>query len=123
MDWAVDTANVYDGAFHLLIEKYGGRMLVLGDSGFHVKATAERRDSDNLKVCPRGTWNDRMVVETVLSLLTGTCRLKKVGHRTWAGLKMRLAFVLAAFNLCCQWDGLQADEDGFVALSLLQITL
>ena len=123
VDWAVDTANVYDSAFHPLIEKYDGRMLILGDSGFHVKATAEHRDPENLKVCPRGTWNDRMVIETVLSLLTGTCHLKKVGHRTWSGLKARLAFVLAAFNLCCQWDGLQADEDGFVALSLLQVAL
>lgn len=64
-----------------------------------------------------------MVVETMPSMLTGTCRLKKVGHRTWAGLKVRLSFVLAAFNLCCQWDGLRADADGFVALSLLQVAL
>ncbi len=135
VDWAVDTANVYDGTFHPLIEKYDGQMLVLGDSGFHIKPTPakakpklaelvpERKDPANLKICPRGTWNDRMVIETVLSMLTGTCHLKKVGHRVWSGLKARLAFTLAAFNVCSQWNGLQAGENGFVALSLLEVIL
>ncbi len=123
MDWTVDTANVYDSTFHPLIEKYDGQMLVLGDSGFHAKSTPERKDPANLKICPRGTWNDRMVIETVLSMLTGTCHLKKVGHRVWSGLKARLAFTLAAFNLCSQWNGLQPDENGFVALSLLEVIL
>ncbi len=127
VDWAVDTANVYDTSFHPLIQNYDGQMLILGDSGFHIKTTIkttpEQRDPDNLKVCKRGVWNERMLIETVLSMLTGTCRLKRVGHRMWSGLKTRLAFVLAAFNLCCQWDGLRADEDGFVALSMLQVVL
>ncbi len=76
-----------------------------------------------MKVCPRGTWNERMMVETVLSMLTATCRIKKVAHRVWPSLKARLAFCLAAFNLCVQWNGLQPDENGFVPLSLVQFAL
>lgn len=123
VDWTVDTANVYDATFHPLIEKYDGQMLILGDSGFHSKPTQEHCDPANLKICKRGTWNDRMLIETVLSMLTNTCRLKKVGHRVWSGLKARVAFALAAFNVCSQWKGLQADENGFVALSMLQVAL
>lgn len=123
VDWAVDTAGVYDATFHPLIERYDGRMLILGDSGFHSKPTQGRRDPENLKVCKRGAWNGRMLVETVLSMLTNTCHLKKVGHRAWSGLKARVAFAMAAFNLCSRWDGVQADADGFVSLSMTQVAL
>ena len=41
-------------------------MIVLTDTGFHAKTG----DPTNMKVCPRGTWNTRMLVETVLSMLT-----------------------------------------------------
>ena len=40
-----------------------------------------------------------MLVETVLSMVTGVCYLKKVAHRTWAVFQTRLAFTLATFNL------------------------
>ncbi len=98
-------------------------MLILGDSGFHVKTTPEQQDPDNLKICSRGAWNQRMLIETVFSMLTHTCRLKKVGHRVWSGLKARVAFATAAFNVCSQWNGLQAGADGFVSLSMLQVAL
>src|SRR5262249_11591671 len=51
-----------------------------------------------LKVCQRGAWQDRMLVETVLSMLTLVCHLKKVMHRGWAYFQARLAFTMAAFN-------------------------
>ena len=124
-DWETDTANVADKAFHPLIEKFGPEaapdraMLVLTDSGFHAKAG----DPRNMKVCPRGTWNDRMVVETVHSMLTGVCQIKKMAHRAWPSIKARLAFCVAAFNLLTQWDGLQPDQSGFVPLSLAKFSL
>ena len=34
-----------------------------------------------LKLCPRGEWEDRILVETVLSMLTLVCHFKKVMHR------------------------------------------
>lgn len=82
-----------------------------------------------MKVCPRGAWNDRMVIETVLSMLgatpssvTGICRIKKVAHRAWDYPKARLAFCLAAFNLLVQWHGLAPDEEGFIHLSMAQFS-
>ena len=41
-------------------------------------------DPSNLKLCQRGEWQDRMLVETVLSMLTLVCHLKKVMHQGWA---------------------------------------
>ncbi len=134
VDWAVDTANVYDARFQALMKKYENIMkkyenimFILGDSGFHVKTTPEQQDPSNLKICLRGTWNQRMLIETVFSMLTHICRLKKldskVGHRVWSGLKARLAFAAAAFNVCSQWNGLQADANGVVSLSMLQVAL
>jgi hypothetical protein len=130
-DWGTDTANVADKAFHPLIERFlpenatpEGAMLILTDPGFHARAKKGQPVAPvDMKVCPRGTWNDRMVVETVHSMLTGTCRIKKLAHRAWAYLNARLAFCLAAFNLLAQWDGLMPDENGFVSLSLARFCL
>ena len=36
---------------------------------------------------------------------------------------MRLAYIVAMFNLLVQWHGLQADENGFVQLSIAQFSL
>jgi hypothetical protein len=119
VDWDTDTANVSDQVFHPLIKKFDQQMIVFTDSGFHAK----EGDPDNMKVCSRGTWNDRMTVETVLSMLHGVCRLKKVTHRLWEHLKAHLAFALAMFNICVQWQGLPFDEKGRVHLSMAQFSL
>jgi hypothetical protein len=59
----------------------------------------------NLRVCQRGEeWNGRLLVETVMSMLTRVCYLKKVTHRCWANFKARLTFTMAAFNLLVEWD-------------------
>jgi hypothetical protein len=49
-------------------------MIVLSDTGFH----AAEGDPTHLKLCPRGVWQDRMLVETVLSMLTLVCHVKKL---------------------------------------------
>ena len=51
-----------------------------------------------------------------------TVDLKKVRHRCWAYFKTRLGFTMALFNLLVQWDGLPADEDGFVPLSIAKVS-
>jgi hypothetical protein len=84
---------------------------------------AKEGDPPNLKLCARGTWNTRMVGETVLSLLTGVGHLKQVLHRTWAALQARLAFTLATFNLLVQWHGLNPDPQGMIRLSLAEFSL
>ena len=106
-------------AFHPMIEAFEDEMIVLSDDGFHAK----EGDPPNLKLCRRGMWNTRMLVETVLSMLTGVCHLKKVLHRTWAAFQLRLAFTLAAFNLLVQWHGLRPDATGLIRLSLAEFSL
>ncbi len=117
--WDCKSANTHDSDFQPLIAQFDQRMLVLADTHFHRKAG----DPPNLKVCKRGVWNERMVVETVLSMLSGVCHFKRVGHRVWRDFQARLAFTMAVFNICIAWNGLQADERGFVPLSLAQFSL
>jgi hypothetical protein len=42
---------------------------------------AAEGDPSNLKLCQRGEWQDRMLVETVLAMLTLVCHCKRVMHR------------------------------------------
>lgn len=119
VDWDCDTANVYDATFHELIAQFEDKMIVPTDTGFH----AQEGDPANLKVCPRGTWNVRMVVETVLSMLTNVCHFKKISHRVWKYFKARLAFTMAAFNVLVQWRDFMPDENGFVRLSIAEFGL
>lgn len=120
--WACDTANVYDGtpaAFQALVDEVADVMLVFSDVGF------EKKDWNptNLKLCKRGEWNSRMLIETVLSMLTTVCHFKKVGHRVWTYFETRLAYTMGVFNLLVQWDGLTPDEDGLVPLSIALFSL
>src|SRR2546428_8452683 len=117
--WDGAGANAPDSAFHPLIEAFEEDMIVLSDTGFPAKVG----DPANLKLCPRGSWNTRMLVETVLAMLTGVWHLKKVAHRTWAAFQARLAFTLATFNLLVQWHGLKPDPTGLIRLSLAEFSL
>ncbi len=119
MDWECNTANVSDQVFAPMIESYNEKMIVFTDTGFHSKDG----DPANMKVCPRGTWNERMIVEQVLSMLTRVCHFKRVGHRMWEYFQMRLAFTMALFNILVLWDGLQVDEDGLIRLSIARFSL
>ena len=117
--WACATANVADNTFQWLIRQVDGRMIVLSDTAFH----AAKGDPANLKLCQRGAWEDRMLVETVLSMLTVVCHLKKVMHRGWAYFQARLAFTMALFNVLVQWHGLRPNWSGFVPLSIAEFSL
>lgn len=117
--WDCDSANVHDTAFQSLIADLQEEMVILTDMQFHAKQS----DPPNLKPCNRGRWNDRMVVETVLSMLTTTCHIKKLSHRTWPQILARLSFVMALFNVLALWDGLPIDADGIIRLSIAQFSL
>jgi len=92
---------------------------VLGDMGFH----RAKGDCSNFKLCRRGEWNERMMVETVFSMLTVMCHIKKMRHRLWDYFETRLAYMMAALNILVQWDGLEPDEQGRVPFSIAQFTL
>ena len=117
--WECATANVADTTCQGLIRQCEERMIVLSDMGFH----AAEGDPTNLKLCQRGAWQDRMLVETVLSMLTLITHFKRVMHRVWAYFQARLAFTMAAFNVLVQWHGFQPYASGFVPLSIAEFSL
>jgi hypothetical protein len=95
VDWAWATANVHDQRFLSMIEKYEARTITLSDMGFECADGLPA----NLKMCRKGTWNERMLIETVLSMVTVVCKLKHIFHRAEAYAEMHLAYVSALFNM------------------------
>jgi hypothetical protein len=93
-------------------------MSVLTDTGFH----ATPGDPTNMKVCPRGTWNTRMVVETVLAMLTTVCHCKQRHHRVWAYFHAHVAWIMAIFNLLAQWT-LEVDDHDMIHFSIAEFSL
>ena len=116
--WDCATANVHDTHFQPLIAQCADTMIVLTDTGFHAKTG----DPANMKVCPCGTWNTRMLVETVLLMLTTVFHSKKVAHRVWAYFRARVAWTMAAFHLLARW-GMEIDEHEMVRLSIAEFSL
>jgi len=117
--WQVRTANVSDNEFLPLVEAVKDKMIVLADKGFRRRVNQPQ----NLKICSRGEWNDRMLIETIFSLLSQVCRLKHLRQRVWAYFEMRLAYTVALFNLLQQWNGLNFDKDGVLHFSLAEFSL
>jgi hypothetical protein len=62
-------------------------------------------------------------VEPILALLTNVCPLKQASQRTWDGLKARLAYTMALFNILVLWDGMPVDADGNIHLSIAEFSL
>jgi hypothetical protein len=116
--WDGATANVHDAHFHPLITQCGETMIVLTDTGLHAKTG----DPVTMHVCQRGTWNGRMLVETIFSMLTTVFHGKKVRQRVWAYVCARVAWTMAAFNLLAQW-GLEVDDNNFIHLSIAEFSL
>lgn len=90
------TANVSDRRFLPLVWALEGRSVTLADVGFRdPPGTRSARTPPNLKVCRRGVWNERMLIETLLSLVHRVCRLKYLWHRAAPYLDAHLAYVAA----------------------------
>lgn len=120
VDWECDTANVHDGsAFQHLVDKFRHQMVIFSDTGFR------KMDwhPENLRLCKRGEWNVRMLIETVLSMLTYVCRFKHLAHKVWRYFEVRVGFTLALFNVLIEWHGFRPDETGFVPLSIAEFSL
>ena len=117
--WECNWASVSDQDFRPLIAQFAEQMVILVDSAFHGRTG----DPANMKVCQRGTWNTRMLIETVLSMLTTVCHLKHQHHQRADYFRMRIAFVVAAFNILVQWHGLRPDQHGMVHLSIAEFSL
>lgn len=116
----VATANVYDANFRPLIERFKDKMVVLADTHFHSR---DGKDPENMKVCKRGSWNVRMLIETVFSMMTRVFNFKKMSHRVWEYFRARVGYAMAAFNILASWGGLKVDGNGFVRLSIADFCL
>lgn len=79
--------------------------------------------SSEFAALPAKGRNDRMLIETMLSMLTLVCGFKKMMHRAWTYFKTRVGLTMALFNILVQWQGSPAQEDGFVLLSIAQFSL
>lgn len=96
--WDWNTANVHDQTFLPLVKELEGETITLSDLGFASAAGVP----ENLKLCRRGSWNERQLIETVLSMITGVCHLKHLFHWVGAYVKAHLAYLAALFNLLLQ---------------------
>lgn len=93
--WDWNTANTHDQHFVDLVRALDGQTVTYADQGFHARSG----DPPNLKICKAGVWNERMFVETALSLAHRVFHLKHLTHRLQPYLEARLAFVSALFNV------------------------
>jgi len=94
VSWACDTANVYVGsAFQHLVDEVADHMVVFSDTA------VEKVDwhPTNLRLCQRGERNVRMLVETVLSMLTYICNFKYSRHKVWDYFETKIGFAVAFF--------------------------
>jgi hypothetical protein len=117
--WSWVTANRPDQDFNPLLATWEDEAIILSDLGFRC---AEGTPA-NLKLCPKGTWNDRMTVETVFSMITVVWNAKKLYHRVASHLQARLAYFAAAFNTVLNvLQHLDTEKDAFT-LSIAQFSL
>ena len=117
--WDWGTMNLHDQHFHSVIEQVNGRSIVLADYGFR----SVHGVPDNCKLCAKGTWNERMRVETALSMVTVICDLKRIHHRLQPYIRARLASLVAMFNvLLTLFHRLHPDADPF-QMSIAEFSL
>lgn len=119
VDWEIKTANVCDKDFQPLLKKYENKMIIYVDANFKDKEV----NAKNLKFCKRGSNNERMIVETIFSMINNLCNSKRMYHRKWEYLNSRIAYTLASFNILALWNGLSPDEQGLYRLSISQFSL
>ena len=93
--WQWRPMNAHDQEFNAEIEQWEGETITLTDLGFRCKDGVP----DNIKLCEKGTWNERMIVETAFSMLTVVCDMKKIFHRVSEYIEARLAYTAAMFNV------------------------
>jgi len=93
--WKWLPMNAHDQDFNAEIETWDGLTITLTDLGFRCKDGIPA----NLKLCAKGTWNERMMVETSFSLLTVICHMKKIFHRVAEYIDARLAYTITMFNV------------------------
>lgn len=108
-----ETANVYDATFNQ--DHSFADSISLTDRGFKKKEGTP----ETFKICKRGSWNERMVVETLFSLWTRICNMKRSFHRTLKGFQTKVGYLVALTNLIVNKN----ETLGFNKLSFVQWSL
>jgi hypothetical protein len=110
--WQWNTLNTADKHFNSLACPFVGQTIVLADAG----ARDVNGIPDNLKICPKGTWNERMLVETSFSMLTLIAHFKHLFERAAPYIESHLAAAMAMFNvLLALFHQLHPEADPFTA--------
>src|ERR1035437_3371511 len=98
VDFAWDSANVHDSTFNFLAARHPDSR-VLGDANY-----AQAVDQpQNLVLCKKGERSERMVVETVFSMLTLVSHTKRLWARTEQRIDAYLSYLVAMFNCVTGW--------------------
>jgi hypothetical protein len=96
VEWQWLPANVPDQEFRDVVGWQDDQIIGLADQGFRLRAGED--DGVPIKICQRGTWNERFLIETTFSVLARVFHAKQLTHRTQRGIDMRLGFLAACFN-------------------------
>lgn len=116
--WDWNTMNTPDKDFHYVADPFNGETIVCADWGFR----SQDGIPPHMKLCKKGTWNERMFIESALSMVTVVCDLKRIRHRVQAYITARLACVSAMFNILLDlFDALFPDSDR--RMSICQFSL
>ncbi|MFN8531942.1 MAG: hypothetical protein U0556_00130 [Dehalococcoidia bacterium] len=111
--WSWGGASTHDRRFLPLVAQLAGRTVTLADQSF-----GNGPVPTNLKVCRRCQWNERILIETALSLVYRVCHLMYLWHRTAAHAEAHLAYVAALFNTLFNFDGPATGRLAFAQYSL-----
>lgn len=93
-------------------------MVLLADAGVHAAAGDHQS-----QICQRGKWNERMLMETVFSMLTAVNHVKYMRHQMQDYFEAHLGCLTAMFNLITGWFGLSANDEGFFPISNAEFSL
>lgn len=111
--------SVNDKHFHPVVAPFIGQTIALANFGFRDRSGVLA----NLKICKKGTWNERMCAETIFSMLTIVCDLKRIRHQLSASIQMRLAYVVAMFNILLKLFPFRHPELGPFRMSIAEFSL
>lgn len=101
VDWAWDDAAEPDNEFNETAQQYDEQTVSLADMGFRKKGA----DLKNIKICEKGIWNERFLIETLYSFVEGIFHGKKLYHRKDAYVTARLGYMAALVNCLLQITG------------------
>ena len=87
--------KVNDKHFNPLVVPHVEKTVVSTVSGFR----DQNGRPENMKICKKRPWNERMHIETALLLVTVICDLTRIWHRLAVNIQMRLSFISGIFKV------------------------